>query len=182
MNRRHWVGLLLIGFAGTLVACGGDKGEESPARTTGLLKPRMAFPSVELLTLDGDPVDSASLVASSDAIVFFVSLGCQSCEELISVWRPLLHQIPEDVHIFAVADEEPVFARRFVETNDFPFPLYCDEKGVFFTDYEVKGYPTVVGVTAGGSIAYVGRAVTPVFTPEKALQLLKDVKTSREEN
>ena len=182
MNTRRWFGLLLIGLAGTLAACDGNKAEESPPRATGPLGPRMAFPSVELRTLDGDPVDSASLVASRDAIIFFVSLGCQSCEALLEVWRPLLHEIPEDVDIFAVADEDPVFAREFVKKHDFPIPLYCDEKAVFSTDYEVRGFPTVVGTIKGGSIAYVGRAVTPVFTPEKALQLLKDVKTGWKES
>jgi len=178
MKTRRWFGVLLVGLV-ALAGCGGDRTEESTPRETGLLKPKMAFPSVELLTLEGDPIDSASLVASRDAIVFFVSLGCESCEALLDVWRPSLSRIPENVEVFAVAGEDPKYAREFAKKHDFPIPLYCDDKGIFSTVYLVKGFPTVVGTTAGGSIAYVGRAVTPAFTPQKALQLLKDVKTGR---
>jgi len=175
-----------------LVGCGGGNdagtatGRASGAasgvtsrNTVTPLKPRMEFPPVAVKDLQDQETDAATLVRGRDSIVLFVSLGCESCEELTALWTRLQGEIPAGMNVFGLADEEPDYARKYLAEHPFPFPLYCDTKGVFHDRYKMRAYPSVVGVLSDGSVAYVGKAVTTEFTPEKALNLLAEVKQAR---
>lgn len=184
--------LLVILVCVVLVGCGGrDDAAPAPGATGGAasgqtsrntvtpLKPRMAFPPVAVKDLEGRVTDAATLVRGRDSIVLFVSLGCESCEELTALWTRLQGDLPEGANVFALADEDPDYARRYLAEHPFPFPLYCDTEGVFHDRYKMRAYPSVVGVLADGSVAYVGKAVTTEFTPKKAATLLMEVKQGR---
>ena len=65
--------------------------------------------------------------------------------------------------------------------SGFPFPLYSDEEGIFARDYRIKIYPTVVGTYPDGAVAFLGKAVTPEFTPKKAAALLSEAIAARKQ-
>jgi peroxiredoxin len=178
--------VVLSGCLG-LWSCGGDSEvseEPSPPPETreGPLEPGQTFPDVAVLDLEGAKISTEQLTRGYDSLIFFISVSCDACEELIEAWRERTDQIPEHLVVFAVTEEDVTFARRFAESREFPFPLYCDEEGIFSTRYQVVVFPCVVAVTGEGRIAYVGKAVTPEFTPRKAAGLLKRVKMGKEEN
>lgn len=151
-----------------------------PAGTVTPLKPRMEFPPVPVKGLDGQETDAAALVRGRDSIVLFVSLGCESCEDLTALWTRLRGDLPQGLNVIGVANEEPDFAKKYLAEHPFPFPLYCDTGAVFEESFKIRAYPSVVGVLDNGSVAYVGKAVTTEFTPKKAVDLLMDVKQGRE--
>jgi len=177
--------VLYLGIVGVTVlsalACGKKDSSNGAPTTSGPLEPSMMFPSVDVFTVDGETVNTTALTQGHDSIVIFVSLGCESCEELISTWKSMIDQIPDDLSVFALAEDEPEFAKQFVEEEDFPFPLYCEDKGIFARDYKIGVFPSVVGTTADGTVAFVGKMVTPEFTPARAMDLLEKVKKAREE-
>lgn len=194
-------GLLFYGlfFVLFVLGCSGGKsdtsGAEDSARATPspassdsitfdtstreALGPPMPFPSVSLTALDGKTVDAASLVQGKYSIVMFIKIGCEACAEVLDVWKEVQPEFPPEMNVFAVTKEEPDYARDYVEESGFPFTLYCDEKGVFEKQYGLVKYPAVVGVGDDGRVAYVGKPVTPEFTPRKAWKLLVEVVTTR---
>jgi len=184
IGRIGWVGMLAFFFLLPLAgACGkgdADSVGEAALPPEGPLEPGQPLPDVPLVDLEGNPVQTAALLDGHDAILLFISLGCEACEELVDSWRGRLGEFPPEFRVLAVADDEPLYAKQFVEKHDFPFPLYCDEKGVFTHRYKVTISPTVVGVPSDGKIAYVGKAVTPKFTPPEAVELLLRTKAARE--
>jgi len=149
-----------------------------PARPTSL-QAGGVFPSVTLLTLEGEAVTTTDLAGDGDAVVMFVSLGCETCEALLGVWNRERDRIPPEVRVFAITEEEPAFAKAFAEKNAFPFPLYCDDRGIFATEYKVAIFPSVVGVSSG-KVAFIGKPVTPDFTPDKAVGAITAVRQARE--
>ena len=171
--------LLVAAF--TVNSCGEEqKTSDAVPAAPGPLELRMSFPSVDLVSVDGRAVNTKTLIQDRETIVFFVSLSCQSCEELIQTWTELTEDIPAGLNLFAVTDEEAEFAGDFLQENPFPFPLYCDEKDTFGTRHQVNVFPTVVGTTSEGKIAFLGKAVTPLFTPKKAMSMFEEVKGARE--
>ena len=180
-----------MGIAGVLVlllltgaSCGkgdSDSAAEATLPPEGPLEPGQLLPDVPLLDVEGNPVQTFALTSGHETILLFVSLGCEACEELVDSWRGRLDEFPPEFRVIAIADDEPEFAKQFVEKDDFPFPLYCDEKGIFTHRYKVTISPTVIGVPSDGKIAYVGKAVTPKFTPPEAVDLLLRTKAAREE-
>jgi peroxiredoxin len=162
-------------------SCGESRETNDEAEgTAGALQIRMQFPYVELMSVEGDPVNTKALMRDRESLVFFVSLSCEACEELIQTWMDLKDEIPPDLNLFAVTDEEVEFARDFLQQNPFPFPLYCDVKNTFGDRYEVDVFPTVVGTSAEGRIAFLGKAVTPLFTPEKAMAMFGETTGARD--
>lgn len=144
------------------------------------LKPRMLFPAVDLLTLEGETVNSHELLRGHDSLVIFLQIGCESCEEVLEVWKQLADRVPPELNVIGITEEEPELAAAYAESSGFPFPLYCDDRGIFGTEHQVVVFPSMVGVPTDGLIAYVGKPVTVEFTPAKAWAMLKDVKERRE--
>lgn len=173
---------------GTAASSGAANAGTAIARAPGLpppgtvtpLEPRMKFPPVPVKGLDGQATDAAALVQGRDSIVLFISLGCESCEDLTALWTRLQGELPQGLNVIGVANEEPDFAKKYLAEHPFPFPLYCDTGAVFEESFKIRAYPSVVGVLDNGSVAYVGKAVTTEFTPKKAVDLLMKVKQGRE--
>jgi peroxiredoxin len=140
----------------------------------------MQFPAVNVLTLHGERTNTHALLRKEDSVVIFMQIGCESCEEVVAVWKRLADTVPDGMNVFAVIEEDPPFAAGYAEETGFPFPLYCDDEGIFNTEYKVGVFPTMVGVTGDGRIAYIGKPVTPEFTPVEAWKMLMDIKEKRE--
>jgi peroxiredoxin len=164
---------------GSAAAPGAAPGSASETPRVTSLQAGGLFPAVTLLTLEGEPVSTTELIGEGSAVVMFVSLGCETCEALMGVWNRDRARIPPDFSVFAITEEEPAFAKAFAEKNQFPFPLYCDDRGIFATEYKVAIFPSSVGVS-GGKVAFIGKPVTPDFTPDKAVGAITAVRQARE--
>jgi peroxiredoxin len=149
------------------------------AETPHSLEPRMPFPDVGLVTLDGEKTSTRALLDHHDSLVIFIRIGCESCEEVMAIWKNLMDTVPPEMNIIAVTWDEPKIAADYVKKTGFPFPLYCDERGIFDHGYKMGVYPSMIGVPEDGRIAYIGRPVTGEFTPVKAWKMLMDVKEKR---
>jgi peroxiredoxin len=134
------------------------------------------FPDVELTDLDGNTVRTSDLLGGREAIVIFASTTCEACHDLTLVWGQRKSELPEGYPVFAIVDEEVDLATQYVKEKLFKFPLYCDTKSVFYTDYLVDSYPTLVGVGKDGTILYMLRRASPNVTPAVALHMFEDAK------
>ena len=186
MNRRA----LVLCFALFLAACGKGGGAHQSSRSTPAasqadsqasadtahvkLSPGMAFPGIDLIDLEENKVNAASLVAGRASLVLFVDPDCEACRDLLEVWNKRASELPPDLNVVAITLVDAQFAKQWKEDTKFPFPLYCDDQGIFARNYRIKVYPTVIGVYPDGGVAYVGRAVTPEFTPKRAAGLLAE--------
>jgi peroxiredoxin len=184
MNRR--ASMLL--FTLFLVACGkGGPGKSSPAAEAQApadtvrtkLAPGMAFPAVDLTDLEENKVTSASIVAGRASIVLFVDPDCEACRDLLAVWDKRAGDLPPGLNVIGITVVDAQVAKQWKQDSGFPFPLYCDDQGFFARDYRIKMYPTVVGVYPDGGVAYVGKGVTPEFTPRRAAGLLAEAMAAK---
>jgi peroxiredoxin len=139
------------------------------------------FPDVTVLTVNGDSVRVLDLVGGHEALVFFIAVGCETCEEFLTAWTAKADSVPPGLTVIGIAEEEPAFAKRYAEQKNLPFPLYCDERGLFANKYGIEGYPSVAALYTDGKVAFMGKGINTLFTPAKATELLEQVKRQREE-
>lgn len=147
--------------------------------THSKLYPGKPFPAIEVLDLDERTVNAASLVLGRPSLVLFVDPDCEACREFMDVWIPQAGELPPGLNVVGITKVDAQYAKQYKEDSGFPFPLYSDEAGLFARDYRIKVYPTVVGTYPDGGVAFVGKAVTPEFTPKKAAGLLGQALAAR---
>lgn len=185
MNTRYlWILPLLA-----LAACGkgtSQQSSEGPASTGhadstasatadtvhSRLYPGKPFPAVQVLDLNEKRVNAAALVAGRPSLVLFIDPDCESCREFLAVWDKQVSELPAGLNVVGITRADPQYAKQYKQESGFPHPLYSDDEGIFARDYRIKVYPTVVGTYPDGGVAFVGKAVTPEFTPKKAATLL----------
>jgi len=172
-----------------LAACGKDASQKSsdtssksgPSDTVASadqdtvhsrLYPGKPFPAVEILDLNENKVSAASLVMGRPSLVLFIDPDCESCRAFLAVWDKQVSDLPPGLNVVGITKVDPQYAKQYKEDSGFPHPLYSDQDGIFARDYRIKIYPTVVGTYPDGGVAFVGKAVTPEFTPKKAATLL----------
>ena len=171
--------LAALVLAVALSACGGGGSGRSPATRAaggspaGPLERGEPFPDVQVTGLDSVRVGTASLVRGHETLVLFISTACETCAEMLATWRTRAAEMPPEVKVVLIVDEEVDYAAKYVERSRIPFPLYCDTRSVFSERHKMDIYPTAVGVRADGTIAYVQRGVSQLFTPERAIQILR---------
>ena len=136
------------------------------------LYPGKPFPAVEVLDLEEHKVSAAALVAGRPSLVLFIDPDCESCREFLAVWDKQVKELPAGLNVIGITKADPQYAKQYQQDSGFPHPLYSDQDGIFARDYRIKIYPTVVGTYPDGGVAFVGKAVTPEFTPKKAAALL----------
>ncbi len=164
----------------SLAACGGERNSSKTAGAGGLspesppqeIHAKLEFPNFYVYDLDSTEVQTSSLLAGHESLVLYVSTGCEVCHETIEAWKSMLSDIPSGVKVFAIVNDDVDFARKWVKTIEFPFPLYVDTRGVIIDKYGVEMYPTVFGVGSDGRVIYVRRGVSNIFTPARAVMLL----------
>ena len=122
---------------------------------------------------------SRDLLGGRESIVLFVDPDCEACDAFLAVWKVRKHELPASLNVFGITHEDPDSARDYARNSGFPFPLYCDDRGIFAEEYSIRVTPSAVGTYADGGVAYVGKHVTPEFTPRKAVELLEQVKRGR---
>ncbi len=194
MRTIRWLVPAVLVAALSLSACGGgstggddqaaavETAEDGSGRIGSYpLHFRKPFPDLNVYALDGEKVSSDSLVEGKNSVVLFISTSCDVCAGMIETWRTLEYQIPDTMSVIAIVDEEFDFAREWAEQDQFPFPLYVDTRSAFALRHGVEHYPTAVGVAPDGTILYVRRGVSDMFTPSRAAKLLHRGAQVREE-
>ena len=152
----------------------------APTDTThSKLYPGKPFPSIEVLDLEERSINTASLIAGRPSLVLFVDPDCEACREFMAVWIPRVGELPPGLNVVGITKVDAQYAKQYKADSGFPFPLYSDASGIFARDYRIKVYPTVVGTYPDGGVAFVGKAVTTEFTPEKAASLLGQALAAR---
>ncbi len=169
------IGTVLL--AALVASCGGDGGSrgasagaEPPA---GPLERNLPFPDVAVLGLDSTKVGAASLLRGHETIVLFISTSCETCSELVRIWNRRADRIPEGVRALLIVDEEVGYAADYARKNGIRLPLYCDTRSVFGRQHKMDILPSAAGVRPDGTVAFVRRGATPLFTPERAVMMLR---------
>jgi peroxiredoxin len=127
-----------------------------------LLKPGDPFPDVEVVGLNGSPSGTLKIVEDQTTLLLLVSVGCEPCTEMINTWKQDLNDLPSDVQVIGICQGDPEYAEVYMKKTGFPFLLYCDTGYVFPSKYGLDVFPSMVGLTADGLIAFLfeGRHAT----------------------
>ena len=136
------------------------------------LYPGKPFPAVDVMDQNENKVSAASLVIGRPSLVLFIDPDCESCRAFLEVWDKQVNELPAGLNVIGITKVDTQYAKQYKQDSGFPHPLYSDQDGIFARDYRIKIYPTVVGTYPDGGVAFVGKAVTPEFTPKKAAALL----------
>jgi len=136
------------------------------------------FPAVVLTTPANQNgvtarVDSHTIVAGREALVFFLSEDCEPCTQAARRWSDPSAQVPAEALIVGIIDQPPAVRDRYVAQHQISFPVLSDSADVFGREYGVEVYPTLVGVDANGTMVFVRHGMDDGFTPGVALELLR---------
>jgi peroxiredoxin len=162
-----------------LAACsGGDTSQNAPPRAANQAPPaplerNQPFPDVTLTGLDSVKVNTVDLVRGHETIVLFISTACETCSELMTIWDRRARVIPAEVKVVLIVDEDVDYAAKYAAKSGIRFPLYCDTRSVFARQHKMEIYPTAVMVRPDGTMSFVRRGVTPLFTPDRAIMVLR---------
>lgn len=137
-----------------------------------LLRAGNKFPLVELVGLDGSSINSQKLGEGLNVLYLFLSVGCDPCTEAIQSWIKFQGQIPDNVKIYGLCEDDVDYTKVYVEKTGFPFPVYCDTSHAFSIKYDMDVFPSAVGVKADRTIAFVQHGVNDKFSPLEAAQRL----------
>ena len=185
MSKGRWISLFLIGIVvmsvlGTLSGkwIADWKAERAhEARVEKLhrgeasrLRMGDPFPEVSVIGMEGLQTPTTALLNGKEALVVFLAPHCASCAEAFLPWEPYLQRESAHTRVIGIASagKDEVLA---IATG-LPFPVFADEQDVFGHRYELHAVPTVMGVRADGSIAFIRHGISEDFTPEAAEKLM----------
>ena len=131
------------------------------------------FPEVELVSLDGHHTTTTSLLRGTDALVVFLSPGCEGCTQALLNWNPSPEGNSGRPSVIGIARATAEDASIYVRETGLGFPVFADERDVFGTRYALHAMPTVIGTRADGTIVFIRHGISEDFTPEAAAKLLE---------
>lgn len=145
-----------------------EKGESTSLRQ-GLI-----FPDIELVGLDGTSINSQKLSENVNVLYLFLSIGCDPCTEAVQSWVNAKRDIPGNVRIYGLCEDDVDYTKVYVTKTGFPYPVFCDTAHVLSTRYDMNVYPSAVGVRQDGTIAFVKHGIGKDFSPfEESQNLIK---------
>lgn len=188
MSKGRWLAFLLLGIvvmsalgivAGKRIAAWRaeraheaevqrlHRGEASKLRTGDV------FPRVDLVGADGRETTTTALLLGHDALVVFVARDCDPCTEAVLNWAPYLEPSPTGLpSIVAIAAGLPDDVAAYANETGLPFPVFADTQDVFRDQFQLHTVPTVIGIRADGTMAFIRHGISEDFTPETAKRLL----------
>ena len=128
------------------------------AQETGIAVGSKA-PAVVVPSLDGAPVDLASLIGRKPFLLEFWATWCEVCEALMPSVRKAHEAFGDQVEFLGVnvaVNQTPERVRKYVATNQPPFRTLYDSAGVSTRAYEAPTTSFVVIVDRAGKVAYTG--------------------------
>jgi hypothetical protein len=123
------------------------------------LRPGAPFPDIRLVQRSGGITSTGQLVRGSAALVVFAGRNCGACAESLSAWSSAPDRFPAPVRRFVIIAGDPDPAAIGAAAAGIDWPIYGDAADEFGTRYDLNVFPTVVGVTADGRIAFVRHGV-----------------------
>jgi cytochrome c biogenesis protein CcmG, thiol:disulfide interchange protein DsbE len=148
------------GGAGGAAPTGG-----SSASLAQLLAGSRAAPAFKTRTLDGHPLDLATLTHRGPVLLDFWATWCEPCiaslPELEAIQRR--HQARGLTIVGISADGPRNFSkvRPFVARYDLTFPIVLDEDGSLVERYQVRAMPTTILIDGSGRIVTVRTGYRP---------------------
>ena len=141
---------LLVGSGGWEVASAQDGGLE-----LGTVAPNAA-----LTTLDGKPVDLASVIGKGQpAVVEFWATWCGNCEELLPAWRAAEAKYRGKVKFVGVSvsvNQSPRRVQLHVAKHKVPGVQLWDAKGDATGKWDVPATSYIVVLDRAGKVVYTG--------------------------
>lgn len=139
---------------------------------SSLLRQGEKFPEIELTALDGTTISSQTLSDGSNALYLFLSVGCDPCTQAIEHWTKFQGKIPDNVKIYGISEDDIEYVKIYINKTGFPFPVYCDSKQELSSKYEMNIFPSAIGVSAAGTIAFIRHGIDDKFSPLEASEKL----------
>jgi thiol-disulfide isomerase/thioredoxin len=107
--------------------------------------------SVMDLGAEGGLLDS-SQAQGRPQLLYFWATWCAPCRKTSPMVDRLHQDVGDRLHLVAVSSEEEVKLRPWLNDNPYSYPTGHDSKGLLKLDYEVKSLPTIVLISASGTI------------------------------
>ena len=142
-----------VAFAALLFAVGAAQAQESGI-AVGARAPAVIVPS-----LDGAPVDLATLIGRKPFLLEFWATWCEVCEALLPTVRQAHAEFGDRVEFLGVnvaVNQTPERVRKYVAATRPPFRALYDSAGVSTRAYEAPTTSFIVIVDRAGKIAYTG--------------------------
>ena len=131
------------------------------------------FPHVELVGPGGRGTTTTAMLLGQDALVLFVARDCDPCTQAVLNWSPYLENGSSGSPvIIAIAAGSVDDVAAYANETGLPFPVFADTQDVFRNQFELHNVPTVIGVRANGTMAFVRHGISEDFTPEAAKALM----------
>ncbi|HWR81719.1 MAG TPA: redoxin domain-containing protein [Candidatus Deferrimicrobium sp.] len=137
---------------------------QSP-QEVGLFNRGEMFPDVKLVDLNGDSVNTHDFIREKKTVVMFLTVGCTPCTDAINLWKTYADRFPGNMLIVGICAGERESAKAYSEETGFPFSLYCDTDFTFMAKYKIRRFPSFVGLTENGVIAFLQHGFRADFDP-----------------
>lgn len=187
MSKGRWLALFLIGIVlvsalgiligKRIVASRAERAHQAELQRlyrgeASKLRTGEHFPEVSVTGTNGHQTTTTQLLNGEDALVIFLAPNCEGCTEAFLRWEPYLEQPTVRTRVIGIAgigvDEATIYASE----SGLPFPIFADEEDAFGRRHELHVVPTVIGVRANGTIAFIRHGISEDFTPQAAEGLL----------
>lgn len=108
-------------------------------------------PDFTVTALDGESVTLQSL-RGKPVFVNFWATWCLPCLEEMPEIEELYREYPGRFHVVAVTDEPRTTVTRYLQSFDYTFPIYLDNRGEMGRSYLVRAMPTSLFIDERGVI------------------------------
>ncbi|MEZ5360687.1 MAG: redoxin domain-containing protein [Candidatus Zixiibacteriota bacterium] len=139
----------------------------------GTLRKGMQPPAVELTDLDGNVVSLRDIVAGKNTVILLLSIGCDPCTDAVERWRDFKDDLPPDLHVIGINNGDCTGVSEYIAETKMPYPVYCDADHSLPLNYDMNQFPSIMGISQNGTIAFLGPGVFAGFTPQDAMELIQ---------
>ncbi len=152
-----------------------DRLADAAAGESSALRPGQQLPSVTIVGTEGVTTDILSFSRDADLFIVFLSISCEPCTESVRAFGEGTRN--GEIRVVGVCEDDVEYANVYAEKNAIPFSVFSDTGSIFFEQYGVNVFPTVVGVHRGGEIAFVRHGADSGFGYDEAVKLLQNHRT-----
>lgn len=161
-------------FVGWKASAGQDEIYKAHFNRLGILRPGMPPPRVAVLDTAGNEHSLPDLISGRRTILLFLSLGCDPCTDVVERWRQFADALPADVQIIGINNGQCDGVPEYIAETKMPYPVYCDTAHSLPLEYDIVQFPSIMGISRKGTIAFLGAGVFSGFTLRDALNLIPE--------
>lgn len=169
--RKRW--LMLITFA-ALTAVGAQALLQQQGLPIGA-----TAPDFKLTTLDGKTVELSQL-RGKPVFIDFWATWCGPCRRALPHTQKLFEKYGKEAHILTInLKEDAKTVRKFLEQNQYTFPVLMDTEGTVSAAYGVRGIPHFVLIDAKGKVQFVQVGYGPGIERRFEAELQKAIRAAQ---